>query len=519
LKGIHSALSRIVIPKWLSYPRRLNACEELLDKNLDKGFGTRTAIRFESRSISYVELSHMVCGFTKALSESGVKQSNRVLIRTGNTPEFIASLLAIQRIGAIAVPTHPQYSEDELRFIVRDSGAKLAVITEEYQKEILALGIKLLDPKRAAEICSEKSPENHTDIPKPVLVEPDSLCLILYTSGTTGRPKGCVHTHRDYLVVADVYGGRVLGTRPDDVFGSPASLSFAYGHTGLIAIPLRFGAATCLFNARFEPQMMLDYIHKENITIFFGIPTAYRAMLPLNGVSQFKNSVRCSISAGEPSGKELASSWNEKSGVRIMEHLGSTEMFDGFIGSTLHDLSRTPYGCLGKTLPGYAIRLRGAHFDKERRMKIGEVLVRGPIAIRYWNRSKEQREATWHGWNRIRDIIGVDREGRYWYIARADELIKSAGYRISPHELEQAIRKHESVAEVAVIGLPDPMRGTIVGAYIIPKGPITVEEIRAFAEIHLAKYKVPRVIKIVDDLPRTATGKISRTELMRRETT
>lgn len=526
-------LAEAEIPEWLNYPPRLNLCKELLDANLARGLATKTAIRYESRSISYFQLSRMVCTLTKSLSGQGLKQSDKVLIRAGNTPEFIASLLAVQRAGAVAVPTHPMYSRDELGYVVSDSGASLGLTTGPHLGECRELGLECIEVHAGAtgELASSttdlrpctEGPGSaaHGDIPEPVMLDPAATGLILYTSGSTGKPKGCIHSHRDYLVVSDIYGSRCLAGSEADVFTSMSSLSFAYGHVGLFAIPLRLGATVCLVDSKFDTSQFLSMIKDEGVTVFFGVPTVYRRVLaasPPEAVKESFSAVRCCVSAGEPCGEELNVRWKIASGTELVEHLGSTEMLDGFIGVRMDEVDQIPAGCLGRPLPGYSVTLQSPTFDEERGLEIGEALVKGPIATRYHN-PEFGSEVSWNGWNRTRDILGRDREGRFWYISRADDIIKSGGYRISPHEVESVLVKHPKVAEVAVIGLPDPLRGRVVAAYVIPKEPVQNQpemqgELRSFAADRLSRFKVPRVVKVVDDLPRTATGKINRKKLL-----
>ena len=512
-----------VIPKWLRYPKRLNACEELLDKNLLRGLGSNVAIRFEDESITYEQLHQMVSDFSGRLLSNGLEQSDRVIIRATNRPEFIVFLLSILRLGAIAIPTHPRLSHDELNFVAKDSGARFGVGTIEFIEEIRASGLQPIAPN--VEVPPARMVSIHEDTPSAVRLAQDSPSLLLYTSGTTGRPKGCVHTHRDYLVVSDTYGGRGLNMTSSDTVVAPASLSFAFGHIANIAIPFRFGSSVALFDRKhFDPEEFLRHIVSERATVIFGVPTVYRTMLKMQNspdVENFARTVRVCISAGEPCGAELVRSWEQKFKVKILEHLGNTEMLDGFIGATLKDLNNLPPGSLGRPLPGYLAKFREpTHYDKERKMRVGEVMIRGPVTVRYWNRPKEQRAVNRNGWNRTRDIVGLDSDGWYWYISRSDDMIKSSGYRISPHEVEQVLLRHPLVAEAAVVGVPNSDRGNLVSAFVVPRNSgnqkLTSEDLKKFTELHLAGYKVPKLFRIVPQLPKTGSGKIRRNLLIQR---
>jgi 2-aminobenzoate-CoA ligase len=523
-KYFTTGFAKAVTPEWLDYPKKLNACEELLDANLKVGLGQKEAIITDSRAISYLELYRFVCNFSNTLSETGISRGERVIIRSTNTPEFIIALLAVIRLGAMAVPTHPRYSIEELKFVVKDTHAKLALGTGQFLEELQKAGTKAIDIKESWITNIDKEISS-----PPLLARAADPCLILYTSGTTGKPKGCVHTHRDYLVVSDVYGGKSLHVDSSDVITSPASLSFAFGHVGMVAIPFRFGSTVALYDEpKFDPVRFLEYTVKHKITILFGVPTMYRALLKRQGsdlAERFSHSVRVCVSAGEPCGADLARKWRDRFNVRILEHLGSTEMFDGFIGPTLDD--EYPIGSLGRPLPGYQVRFGDKpHFDQDRKMKIGEVLVRGPITVRYWNRPRAQARININGWNRTRDVLGLDSSGIYWYISRSDTIIKTAGYRIAPHEVEHALQSCPLVSEAAVVGLPDSDRGNIVAAFIVPKNHSQahgagaanlIDEIRKYLEEHIANYKVPRLFKIVPELPKTSNGKIRRKVLLELE--
>lgn len=465
----------------------------------------------------------MVSDFSGRLISCGLKQSDRVIVRATNRPEFIIFLLSILRLGAIAIPTHPRLTQDELNFVAKDSGARFGVGTTEFMEEIRACGVRLIQSK--IDVPQVRKVTKHKDPPPAVRLAQDAPSLILYTSGTTGRPKGCVHTHRDYLVVSDTYGGKGLNMTSSDTLAGPASLSFAFGHVGNIAIPFRFGATVALFDRKhFDPEEFLRHLISERATVIFAVPTVYRTMLRIHNspcVENFSRTVRVCVSAGEPCGAELVRSWEQKFNVKILEHLGNTEMLDGFIGATLEGLGDVPPGSLGRPLPGYLAKFREpTRYDEERKMKVGEVMIRGPVTVRYWNRPKDQRDVNRNGWNRTHDIVGMDREGWYWYISRTDDMIKSSGYRISPHEVEHVLLRYPLVAEAAVVGVPDPDRGNLVSAFVVPRNSssqkLSIDDLKRFAELHLAGYKVPKLFRIVQQLPKTDSGKIRRNLLIQR---
>jgi 2-aminobenzoate-CoA ligase len=510
----------------------LNLTEILLDANVSRGSGNRPALLHRERVFTYDVLLAEVNRMAALLRSRGIAPEDRVILRIPNTPEFVICSLAVQRLGGICVPTHVQLKARELIHIANDSGASLlvseATILEEVKqartscrtvREVLVLGRSPggLDSNFIA--YQEATAGVAESCVEPVRVDENAAALLLYTSGTSGESKGCIHTHRSYLAVAECYGRQVLGATHADVFGGTPSLAFAYGHTGLLAIPLYVGASVSLSEARFDPEAVFTTIAQHQVTVFYGVPTAYRMMLARfpEPAQRFKlSSLRVAVTAGEPCPPALHAQWIRATGVELLEHLGTTEMFDGFLSARLGDAKP---GCLGLPVPGYTVRVVDEAGGICPPLAPGRLAVIGPTGTRYWNATNRQRQAVSGGWNYTGDIVYHDHEGRYWYVGREDDLIKSAGYRISPLEVEQVLLEHPGVHEAAVVGIPDPMRGVKVVAFVVlgdPAGasPELARVLIDFVGQRIAAYKVPRGVEFRRELPRTINGKLSRARLV-----
>jgi 2-aminobenzoate-CoA ligase len=343
----------------------------------------------------------------------------------------------------------------------------------------------------------------------------DDVCMIAFTSGTTGKPKGCLHFHRDVLAIADTFAARVLGPRPDDVFAGSPPLSFTFGLGGLVVFPLRAGASTVLLE-RGSPQLLLAAMAEHRVSVLFTAPTAYRAMLAdLAGAAPpAVPALRRCVSAGEHLNAQTWQAWRDATGVEIIDGIGSTEMLHIFISSADADIRP---GSTGKVVPGYEARVVDAAGDPVPAGRPGLLAVRGPTGCRYLADDR-QRDYVRGGWNFTGDVYVRDADGYYWYQSRADDLIISAGYNIAAVEVEEAVLRFPGVAEAAVIGVPDPERGQIVKAFVVlrdgvPAGEATALALQEFVKAQIAPYKYPRAVAFLDALPYTPTGKLQRYKL------
>jgi 2-aminobenzoate-CoA ligase len=498
----------------LSYPATLNSCYELLDRNLDQGRGSSPAIFFHDSVITYSELHEAVTRAAGGLRRFGIGAGDRVILRLVNRPEFVIAFLAVLRIGAVAVPTAPLLRHRELGAVIQDCEPSLIVSEFALIEEIEKM------PFRLVRLVSVESLLSGTPFRECAPCRADDLAILLYTSGSTGVPKGCMHSHANLLAVADTYAREILQPDQNDRFGGHPTMAFAYGLGGLLLFPLRFGAASVLMN-RFTAPAMIATIRTHRVTLAFCTPTSIKMMMRDCAVQESDvSSLRYAISAGETLPAAVYSRWREQAGVEILDGLGSTEMLHIFISSRG---GRSKAGATGEVVPQY----RAAVVDEKTLEPVpdgtpGLLAVRGPTGCRYLRLPDRQQDYVRNGWNIPGDIYIRDNEGYFHYQCRNDELIVCGGSKIAGPEIEAVLAEHPAVAEVAVVASPDALRGMVPKAFIVldARHQPTEElksELQEFVQGQLAPYKYPRRIAFVSDLPKTSTGKIQRTQLRRAE--
>jgi 2-aminobenzoate-CoA ligase len=504
------------------YPERLNAGVELTDRMVEKGFGDHTALIGNGRRRTYKELADWSNRLAHALIENyGVKPGNRVLIRSGNNPALVAAWLAATKAGAVVVNTMPMLRAGELAKIVDKAEIALALTDSRIADELVACA---KDSKFLKQVVSFDGTSNHDAeldriaLDKPVKFDAvptgrDDVALLGFTSGTTGEPKATMHFHRDLLMIADGYAREVLGVTPDDVFVGSPPLAFTFGLGGLAIFPLRFGATATLLESA-TPASMVQIIETYKATICFTAPTAYRAMLAAMDQGADLSSLRLAVSAGETLPAAVFEDWTRKTGKPILDGIGSTEMLHIFISNRIGDA--VP-GATGRPVAGYEARVVDDAMNEVPRGEIGRLAVRGPTGCRYLA-DKRQKNYVSGGWNITGDTFMQDTDGHFHFVARADDMIVSAGYNIAGPEVEAALLKHAEVAECAVIGAPDGERGQIVAAYVVLKADVVgdgacAKRLQDHVKATIAPYKYPRAVNFVDALPKTATGKIQRFRL------
>jgi 2-aminobenzoate-CoA ligase len=341
----------------------------------------------------------------------------------------------------------------------------------------------------------------------------DDVALLGFTSGTTGSPKATMHFHRDLLIIADSYAKSVLQVRPDDVFVGSPPIAFTFGLGGLAVFPLRFGAASALIEQATPPNL-IDIIQTYKATVCFTAPTAYRAMLAAMDHGADLSSLRLAVSAGETLPAPVFEAWTERTGVPILDGIGSTEMLHVFISNRLDDARP---GSTGVPLPGYEAKVVDSDFAEVPRGTVGRLAVRGPTGVRYLADSR-QGEYAQRGWNLTGDAFVQDEDGYFHFAARNDDMIVTAGYNIAGPEVEAALLAHEAVQECAVVGLADEDRGQIVAAFVVlkpgvPADDATVLRLQNHVKATIAPYKYPRAVRFLDALPKTQTGKLQRFQL------
>lgn len=504
------------------YPDHLNAAVELTDAMVAKGFGDHTALIGNGRRRTYKELSDWTNRLAHALVENyGVKPGHRVLIRSANNPAMVACWLAATKAGAVVVNTMPMLRAGELTKIVDKAEISLALCDTRLMDEMIACA---KDSRYLKQVVGFDGTANHDAeldriaLDKSVVFEAvhtgrDDVALLGFTSGTTGVPKATMHFHRDLLVIADGYAREVLGVTPDDVFVGSPPLAFTFGLGGLAIFPLRFGAAATLLEHA-TPANMVEIIEKYKATISFTAPTAYRAMMKAMDNGADLSSLRVAISAGETLPGPVFEEWTEKTGKPILDGIGATEMLHIFISNRFEDRKAAS---TGKPVGGYEARIVDDEMREVPRGTVGKLAVRGPTGCRYMADAR-QRDYVRGGWNLTGDAFYQDEDGFFHFAARSDDMIVTAGYNIAGPEVEAALISHPEVAECAVVGAPDAERGQIVEAYVVLISGVsaddaTIKRLQDHVKATIAPYKYPRSVKFLENLPKTATGKIQRFRL------
>ncbi|MFE2549691.1 AMP-binding protein [Streptomyces sp. NPDC059355] len=503
----------------LAYPDRLNCGAELLDATIDRLGPDRPAFRSGSGEVwSYGGLRKRVDRIAHVLTaDLGVVPGNRVLLRGPTGPWLAACWLAVMKAGAVAVTVLAQQRAQELATVcamarVQHALCHVGVVDDLAKAEVPGLRITPYGGEGADDLL--RLAEHHEAPFRAVDTSADDVALIAFTSGTTGRPKGCMHFHRDLLSVADTFSRNVLRPRPDDVFAGSPPLGFTFGLGGLVVFPLRAGASALLLDQA-VPRRLLPALAQHRVTVLFTAPTAYRTMLDELGphdVSTYDlSALRRCVSAGENLPAATWQAWYERTGLRIINGIGATELLHIFISAADEDIRP---GTTGRVVPGWQARVVDASGRPVADNEPGLLAVRGPVGCRYLA-DPRQEEYVRDGWNLTGDTYVRDAEGYFRYVARADDMIVSAGYNIAGPEVEEALMRHPDVVEAAVVGRPDERRGQIVVAYAVAREgtALSEEELRVFMRAELAPYKCPRAFVFLPALPRTATGKLQRFRL------
>ncbi|MEU9124667.1 AMP-binding protein [Streptomyces sp. NPDC048506] len=501
----------------LGYPDRLNCGAELLDGTIERLGADRPALRDAGGPVwTYGQLRAQVDAIARALTERlGVRPGNRVLLRGPTTPWLAACWLAVMKAGAVAVTVLATQRPKELTTICEIARVRYALCDVRCVDDLAEADV----PGLRITPYGGAGPDDLRQLARPggapytaVATAADDVALIAFTSGTTGRPKGCLHFHRDVLAVADTFSAQVLRPGPDDVFAGSPPLGFTFGLGGLVIFPLRVGASTLLTDWG-GPQRLLDDIATHRISVLFTAPTAYRAMLPHLAGHDLSALRRC-VSAGENLPAATWHAWHEATGLRIINGIGATELLHIFISAA--DEAIRP-GTTGLPVPGFQARVVGADGAPLPDGEPGLLAVRGPTGCRYLADAR-QAQYVRDGWNLTGDTYVREADGYFRYVARADDMIISAGYNIAGPEVEDALLRHPDVTEAAVVGRADEERGQVVVAHVVlrpgvPHDEETVAALRAFTKTRIAPFKCPRAFVFHTALPRTPTGKLQRYRL------
>jgi 2-aminobenzoate-CoA ligase len=521
-RGLWPRMDWTGVPE-LRYPDRLNAAAPLLDDWIAAGHGERTVVHHADGPWTYRRLHDTANRIAHLLVEElGLVPGGRVLLRGANHPMLVACWFAVLKAGGVAVTTMPLLRPRELAEILERADVRLALTEADVgadletavhdRPETRLLSFNSSAPDALDARLASRSPGFAN-----VATAADDPAIIAFTSGTTGRAKATVHFHRDLLAVADTYGRYILQPGPDDVFIGSPPLAFTYGLGGLVLFPMRFGASAALL-AHASPPQLLEGIQRYRATVTVTSPTGYRAML--TQVAGFDlTSLRRGLSAGETLPAAVFEAWAAATGIRLMDGIGSTEMLHVFIGCG-PDAARP--GATGRVVPGYrAIVVDDAGVEVPRGT-VGRLAVSGPTGCRYLDAPEQQLRYVQQGWNLTGDAYLEDADGYFWYQCRTDDMIISAGYNIAGAEVENALLTEPSVAECAVVGVPDETRGQIVKAFVVPAAGVAPSEALAkrlqdYVKSQIAPYKYPRAIQFVSTLPRTQTGKVQRFRLRDRD--
>lgn len=497
----------------LQYPDRLNAGSELIDKAVERFGADRTAILDSNGPLwTYGELQRNADRFARLLVEDyGVVPGNRVMLRLPNTAWAVACWLGTLKAGAVVVTTMTAWRAREVANVVGKTKPSVVVVdatalegvgevlrTEVgMDRVILAGGAD--DPLAVA--CAAK-PDGFSA----VQTAADDVALLGATSGTTGVPKITMHFHRDILANADTFARHTLHLTPDDVSVSTAPLAFTFGLGGLVVFPLRFGGATVLIE-KATPVQLAGLIDKLGITVFYTAPTGYRAIVK-EGLGSALGRLRLGVSAGEHLSAETFDLVEKASGLRLVNGIGSTEMLHVFISASGDDIRP---GATGRAVPGYRATILDDAGEEVGPGVPGRLAVIGPTGCRYLS-DERQRDYVDRGWNVTGDTYVMDEQGYFTFQARTDSMIVTAGYNVGAPEVEEVINQHPDVLECAVVGRPDPDKGTIVNAFVVPRADVGTEGLEAsiieHVRSHLATYKCPRRIDFISQLPRNPSGKV-----------
>ncbi len=508
----------------LQYPARLNAAAALLDEPVTNGFGDAIALRNNQASCTYYQLFVRVNQIAQVLiHDLQLVPGNRVLLRGANHPMMAACWLAVVKAGLIAVPTMPLLRAKELVEIINKAQVSAALCDRALQEEIIQTqaccpmlkqtlyfndNLATADGKDSLERRLNGQPTRFAAFDTAA----DDVALIAFTSGTTGQPKGTMHFHRDLLAMCDAFPRHVLRPRADDVFCGTPPLAFTFGLGGMLCFPMRVGASTVLLE-RLTPADLLAAVAQHRATVMFTAPTFYRQMALIAKDYDLSSLKKC-VSAGEALPDAIRTLWRDTTGIEIIDGIGATEMIHIFISSAGAEVRR---GAIGKVVPGYEAKIVDQEMRSLPPRTAGRLAVRGPTGCRYLA-DERQSQYVQDGWNLPGDTFMMDDDGYFYYQARSDDMIISAGYNIAGPEVEAALLTHAAVAECAVIGVPDNERGQVVKAFVVLKAGVLsgaglTTELQNHVKAAIAPYKYPRQVEFLANLPRTETGKLQRFKL------
>lgn len=526
----------IVPQEFADTPDELNLADFLLDRHVREGRGDNPAIKFMAQTVTYAQLQEMVNKFGNSLKNAGVEPQDRLGIRLVNSIQAVVAIFAIEKIGAIPVPTSPLWSGEEVAFVANNAEMKFFIVNAplmppveqakpnfQFGTKVITIGGNADEVKAAGNMVYEEMLAAGSAELDATMLKGDDIGIMLYTSGTTGMPKGCVHFVRPVVIETKLVNKHVYKMGPGDVLGGAAPVSFAAGFGTFTLMPFEGGAAISLI-PKFAPPDMMELIQKHKITVLTGLPTAYRALMKFPKFKDYDtSSIRMYTSGGDALGAETLEAWQKLTGLPIWEGLGGTEMLHLVTSNTMN--AEPMPNSIGQALPGVKVRVVDPEWNDCEPDQVGSMVLKGPSGSLYWKPYvdnerliKSQKKGVVNGWNQMGDAVYMKADGNIFFVSREDDMIKSSGYRIGPAEVEEAIEKHPAVAEAGVVGIPDPEKGQITKAFVVLKeghegSDEFFEELKEFLKEHIAIYKLPRAIEYRTELPRTPTGKLLRRHL------
>ena len=507
----------------LDIPDLYNAATTFVDENIARGRGSKVAIHYQDKTITYQEVFQNVNRTGNALRNLGLEIEHRVLLILPDSPEFAYGFFGAIKIGAVAVPTNPWMFAKDYHYLINDSRARAIIVHESVLPEIEKIWhdtpflkhIVVVGKPTGKALSYENLIAQASDQLEAEKTMRDDVCFWGYTSGSTGRPKGAVHLQHDMITITDLFTQPVLGMTENDVCFSASKMFFSYGLGNSLYFPFRFGASTVLWPERPDPEKILQVIEKYKPTFFFSVPTLIARLLRVEKKYDL-SSLRICLSSGEPLPPAIFHHWKERTGVDLLDVVGSTEATHDFLANRP---GRAKPGSSGEVTPAFEAKIVD---DQGREVPIGEVgnlLVKGDAnAPYYWNKHEQTKRAMQGEWLKTGDTYYRDAEGYYWYCGRSDDMMKVGGLWVSPIEIENILMEHPAVLESGVIGTNDADGLLKPKAFVVLKGEFKPsDELRIELQNHvkskLAPYKYPRWIEFVDDLPKTVTGKIQRFRL------
>jgi benzoate-CoA ligase family protein len=515
---------------YLSIPARFNIAEAIVDRHVAAGLGGKIAAWFDDRACTYAELQHLSRKFANVLRGLGVRRGDSVMLRLGTNLHAMVAILGTLKLGAVAIPSSFLLRENEVRKILLNSDAVVAVTTPDLAEPIAAVRGDAPALRHLILTGNDSAPswdQLMEEAPAEFATEETAACelaFIMYTSGTTAEPKGVEHAHRWLLGTGDPVIREMIHLGPDDVCYQPQDWSFMYPLGSSFFHPLLVGATVVISQGRFDPEKAFATIEQRGVTVFAAVPTIYRLMLAVpHAETRYRSrSLRLGISAGEALPADTFEQWRERFGITLYDGLGQTESHI-FIANQLEMPIRP--GSMGKPLRGYEAAVLDDAGNPQPRGTPGHLTLRNEnhpgIAIGYRKNAERWAEVNRDGWYYTQDVAYLDDDGYYWYVARSDDLIKSRGYLISPREVESALLENPAILEAAVVGIPDPASTSRLKAFVTLKprqapSDELAAQVRQQLSSAIAPYKVPQEIEFLDELPKTANGKILRRELRAR---